>query len=361
MEIPDNNNSPSSDQNIHEFFRNLLAERDARLRQMADELNILRQQKTAQLPENLSAIPTNSSELAEMAGLLGGIRSENEQLQTRFSKEKAGFIQQLARQDDELVKLREENQIFRNAGQAGRTGRGGFGWLGWLLFAVLAGLAGFFYAKMKLQKVAPAQAVFEKYRDQRLFQFEYDINQGQFGKVEATIDKDLMDNNFVAIRPQIDFLRKITRASGRFLAEKTPGAKAENYVGMTEKSTAPVAAPEKPGKKKSLTIDYETPVTLRHEATTASEAIKKLPKGTVLTVIDRTFTRDKVRTSIDDNKYELRDYWYKVETAEQETGWVFGFFTSKSQAIKYLLDSAGEPVIPEKSAELPGPIAPTQQ
>lgn len=346
MENPDNQSSPANDQNIHEFFRKLLADRDVKIAQLIAELNAVRSQSS-----NLSREkPSESS--AEMAALLGGLRAENEQLQTRFSKEKSDIIQQLARQDDELKKLREENQIFRNAGVAPKQARIGFGWLGWLVFAGLVGLAAFFYSKLKYQKVAPVTAVFENYRDKRLFQFEYDINQGQFGKIEATLDKDLADKNFESIKPEIEFLRKTIRASGRFLSENGKNEKVTTYVDLAEKPNAqPELAPEKPGKKKTLTINYDVPVTLRHEATTTSEAIKKLQKETVLTVIDRTFTRDKVRTIIDGNKYELRDYWYKVETKEGETGWVFGFFTSKSQEIKYLLDSAGEPVIPEKAPQ----------
>jgi hypothetical protein len=78
-----------------------------------------------------------------------------------------------------------------------------------------------------------------------------------------------------------------------------------------------------------------------------------LKKGTVCNVLDRTFTRDKVQTTIEDNRYELRDYWYKVE-ADGQTGWVFGYFTTRSQNIKSLLDGAGKPVVEAaKPAETP--------
>ncbi len=351
MENPAANSTSQNEANIHEFFRQLLAERDAKLRQMADELNQLRLQKQA------APAIDRQAEAAEAAALLAGLRSENERLQTSYSIEKTDLIQQLARRDDEVKKLREETHIFRNASLKASSSVGGARWFAAVLLSAIVGAGAFFYAKLKFQKTEPPQAIFEKYRDQRLFQFEYDINQGQFEKVEAAIDKDLADPQLAAIRPQIEVLRKVIRASGGFASEKGVAAKPASYVAMTERSAEkPAASPDKKEKKKTLTIAYDTPVTLRHEATTGSEAIRKLADGTVLTVLDRTFTRDKVKTTIDGNRCELRDYWYKVETKEEETGWVFGYFTSRSQKLMFLLDSAGEPIVPEKTAEqLPSP------
>jgi Bacterial SH3 domain len=345
-----NNPTSNSDQNIHEFFRGLLTERDAKLRVLTDEIAQLR---AVNADQNL---PKSTAETAELTTLLGDLRSENELMQSRFSQEKATLIQQLASQDDELQKLREERTISTNFVALKPTNSGKVAWSKVFLLMLLSGLSCFFVAKNLFKTATPTQAMFEKYRDQRLFQFEYDINQGQFAKVEAVLDKDLADKSYAQIAPQIEVLRKITRASNHFLSEN--GDKTGKYVSVSDKSQTPDPAENLPkGKEKTLTINNDVPVTLRHEATTTSESLAKLKKGTVCKVLDRTTTRDKVRTTIEENRYELRDYWYKIE-AEDKTGWVFGFFTTRSQNIKLLLDSAGEPVVPAKTEAAKTEIAP---
>lgn len=340
MENPTAAPPPENEQNVHEFFRNLLSQRDDRLRQMVEENNRLRAENARSKP---SASPPSDD---QSALLLAGLRAENERLRNAHSLEKNELQNRFSEQSEALKKLRVEQSAAANA----PIPKKGISRAGLLFLVLLAAILGFWGHKLMSNPVLPNAAVFEKYRDQRLFQFEYDLNQGQFSKVEETLNKDLAATGNAPIQAQIEFVRKLVRASGRAVG----GEKSAAYVELNSKpAPAEKSAPEPTGKQKTLTITEET-LTLRHEATKTSAAITKLKKGQVCIIIDRTLTRDKVKATIDGNPYELKDYWFKVEV-DDLTGWVFGFYTNKSHDSKTLLDSAGKPVV--QAASEPSPQA----
>ncbi len=59
-------------------------------------------------------------------------------------------------------------------------------------------------------------------------------------------------------------------------------------------------------------------VNVRAEPKTSATVVETLAKGAMVSVSERTKEHEKVGT--------VEDYWYKVETANKKTGWVFGQF-----------------------------------
>ena len=237
MENPPASASPDHEQNIHEFFRNLLSQRDDRIRQLVEENNRLRAEAAHSQPETDE----------QSAQLLAGLRAENERLRNAHSMEKNGLQNQVSEQAEALKKMRAE-QLAAAAAPVPKKGvsRGGL-----IFLTLLGGIFGFLLHKMASKPVLPAAHVFEKYRDQRLFQFEYDLNQGQFSKVEEALDKDLAAPANGPIQPEIEFVRKLVRAAGR----ATGAEKKEDYVSINSKAAPPeIVALEPVGKQKTLTI-----------------------------------------------------------------------------------------------------------
>ncbi len=352
MNINDEKNAASHDEelNVHEFFRKLLSARDGQIRLLVEQNNALRQQLAAQKAEE----KYDSSAFAQLQTL----QADAEKLRVDFAKERANLQSQTAAANDLAAKLRDENNNLRYLVKPPK--KRGFAW-GTAIAACSIGLVFGFFAMQKwaAPKSMTAAAV-DQYREKRLFQFEYDINQGNFENVEAILAQDLDNPAYASLKSELEFLRKVTRASKRTFAE-AGGKKTTGYVSLDEQlqpKAEPIAAAEI-GKKKTLTIAHDVPVSVRAEATTTAEALRKVEKGQICTIVDRTLTRDKVRTTIDGQRYELRDYWYKVEIDGQE-GWVFGHFTSKSHNQKYLLDSDGKPVTEILAAPptmLPAPVS----
>jgi hypothetical protein len=324
-----------NEQNIHEFFTNLLRQRDLKIRELSNELNEFRLNSHG---ENVEFSQKNNAETAE---LLAGLRAENERIRTEFRLEKQDLVQKLALQDDEIAKLRDQNA--QNMGLVyEKKSSGRVAWPKVFLLMGIFGLLTFFLAKKIYFKPSSTEKLFENYRDDRLFKAEYDINQGQFSKVEEIFDKDLKEKKWEQIRPQIEMMRKIVRAGGRFAQEN--GGKSSNYV-PSDVAEVKEEKPENAPKEKIIEINYDVPVTLRQEATTSSAALMKLKKGTKGKILDKTLTRDKVTTTIDGKKCELKDYWYRIELPEN-TGWVFGFFTNRSQNSKTVLAEPTAPTPP---------------
>ena len=212
MENVTPSSAPDSPENVHEFFRNLLTQRDERLRQMMDENNRLRAE-LARTPTTAAAVATVQTAAApdfQSAQLLSDLRAENERLRTVFSMEKSGLQNQIFDLNETVGKLKTTAPSLPISQPPSRgISRGML-----LSMLILAGLAGFFVQKLFFQPTFPSSATFERYRDQRQFQFEYDINQGQFSKVEEALNTDLNNAKLGNIRPEIEFLRKVVRASG---------------------------------------------------------------------------------------------------------------------------------------------------
>ena len=258
-----------AEQNIHEFFKKLIAERDQRI---------------ARLEGDLANAGQQSRDLYQTA-----------------------------------QQLRDDYQTLRQQ-------KGGFGFKMLLICVFFSALAGFGLHWLVSRVGSEPSAVFKKFRDETQFNIEYDISQGNFEKVETTLKNSLEKAEYAPIRAEIEFFRKIMGATRRKFSDANlaaPGA--DGFSLKAEESVTNIQ-----GKaKKSLTAT-EPEVSIRSEANTTSEKLGKLKKGESAGVWDKTASLSKITLTRDGQKYEVEDYWYKIESKTGVEGWVFGHFTSRS-------------------------------
>lgn len=258
-----------ADPNIHEFFKKLIAERDQRI---------------ARLENDLAAAAHQSRDLHQAA-----------------------------------QQLRDDYQILRKQ-------KGGFGFRTLMVCGFFSAVAGFGLHWLVSRIGSEPSAVFQKFRDETQFNIEYDISQGNFEKVETTLKNSLEKAEYAPIRPEIEFFRKIMGATRRkFTDANLATTGADGFSLKAEESATNI----QDKAKKSLTAT-EPEVSIRSEANTTSEKLGRLKKGESAGVWDRTAALSKMTLTKDGQKYEVEDYWYKIETKTGQEGWVFGHFTSRS-------------------------------
>jgi hypothetical protein len=302
------------------------------------ENQILRQ-KLIQFSSLNTLPPNNEAEEAKIAAL-----------QTELAQVKKESNTQINTLKENQNNLNETIMRSRNDYQSLRKQKGGFGFTSLALGATLGCLVGFgihwmFFSKKEVQTV-----VFQKFKDENLFNMEYDISQGRFDNVEATLKTKLEAKEYKSIVPELELIKKIVGASKRRLSDGKAVVSNSNVNGFAVDPTVEEAKIQEKAKK-TLTIsdNAQVEVTIRSEASTNGEKLGKIKKGETAGVWDRTNGLDKITTSKDGNKYEVQDYWYKIETSDGIEGWVFGYFTNRSLNRMTLVG------VPATTAEQPAP------
>lgn len=258
-----------AEQNIHEFFKRLIADRDQRIARLENELAAAGQQ----------------------------------------SRDLHQTVQQ----------LRDDYQALRQQ-------KGGFGFKMLLICGFFSAVAGFGLHWLVSRTGGEPSRVFQKFKDETQFNIEYDISQGNFEKVENTLKNSLEKYEYAPIQPELEFFRKIMGATRRKFSDTIlPEASTDGFSLKAEESATSI----QDKAKKSLTVT-EPEVSIRSEANTSAEKLGKLKKGETAGIWDKTTSLSKMTLTKGGQKYEVEDYWYKIETKTGLEGWVFGHFTSRS-------------------------------
>jgi Bacterial SH3 domain len=285
------------------------------------ENQILRQ-KLIQLSAQPLATPDNSLDQAKMKSL----QSELDQLKKESNT-------QINNYKDNQNSLNETIMRMRNDYQSLRKQKGGFGFTSIIMGLVVGGLLGFGIHWMFFAKKDEQAVVFQKFKNENLFNMEYDISQGRLENVENNLKTKADSKEFKSIASEIEFIKKIVGAAKRKMSDGKPLVAASNSeVNGFALDPKVEEAKIQEKAKKTLTINdnAQLEVTIRSEASTGGEKLGKMKKGETAGVWDRTNGLDKITTSKDGNKYEVQDYWYKIETTDGIEGWVFGYFTNRS-------------------------------
>jgi hypothetical protein len=254
-------------------------------------------------------------------------------LQSDYEYLKKDSTTQINNLKENQINLNENIMKMRNDYQTLRKQKGGFGFTSLMMCLALGAVAGFGIHWLFFNKKSDPTIVFQKFKDENLFNMEYDISQGRFDNIEATLKIKASAREYALIQPEIEFLKKIVGASKRRIADGK-GVVASNTSEVNGFTVDPKVDESKIQEKakKSLTISENavTDVTIRSEASTGGDKLGKMKKGDVAGVWDRTNGLDKITINKDGNKYEVSDYWYKIETTDGLEGWVFGYFTNRS-------------------------------
>jgi Bacterial SH3 domain len=238
--------------------------------------------------------------------------------------------------------LNETNMRMRNDYQTLRKQKGGFGFTSLLISGFVGTLLGFGVHKIFFSPKDDHAQVFQKFKDENLFNMEFDISQGRFENVESMLKTKAATKEYSSIAYELEFFRKIIGASKRKLGDGKTPTEAAGVSGFALDPKVDEAKIQEKAKN-SLTINENASVeiTIRSEASTGGEKLGKMKKGDKAGVWDRTNGLDKITITKDGNKYEVSDYWYKVETSDGIEGWVFGYFTTKTLNRMKMI---GEPV-----------------
>lgn len=107
---------------------------------------------------------------------------------------------------------------------------------------------------------------------------------------------DIIKNKLLLKVTEINSYYKKSKELYLYVAKKYPHSKAAHLIGIVKINN----------------------VKLREEPTTKSKLLRKLTKGLLVKVLDRSEKKHSIS-----NMY---DYWYKVKIPEGIEGWVFGFY-----------------------------------
>ncbi len=325
------NSSAEHEHNIHEFFKKLLFQRDQRIEKLEQEL---------------AANPA-------MQGIpVAEVDKKFAALQKNFEEKNAHATSQNNAQKVQIQQLTETIRQMQGGYENLRRQKGGFGMLSMTLCFLASTLFGFVLHKLFFAKSDPQAVVFENFRNAHQFDFEYQISQGQFDKVETTLKNSLEKNEYQGIKSELEFFKKIMGAARRSATGNISNDEAGKDFIVNPKADA---ANIQEKAKKSLTIT-QNEVTIRSEASTSGEKLGKLKKGETAGVWDKTTSIDKFTTILDGKRIEVSDYWYKIEAPNGTEGWVFGYFTNRSMKRFSYLDPP-----PTDTLSAPKPVPASNQ
>lgn len=162
--------------------------------------------------------PSNNENREQLIENLQNRVSELEKLLNDTEKRAKSFEQDWSKLFDLNKSMREENHRLQHSYENLRIQKGGFGFKTLLA----SGMGGFFTALLlcfvyvKLKPKPDHVVVFEKFRQENQFDFEYQLSQGNFDAVEMQLQKCAAQPDFKAVYPEIHFTRKILGATRRF-------------------------------------------------------------------------------------------------------------------------------------------------
>jgi Bacterial SH3 domain len=336
--------------NIHQFFTNLLKERDERIK------------KLESLIEEVKNTPVAPISGGDWEDRFERLHSEHLVQKQEFLVEVNGYKSRINGLNQLVTKLRDEAkpapaQLSAEPGNSKLEW--GLGLIGLLVGIGLGILGGMFIQKRISQPKTEQARAFEDVQNKHQFNFEYEIANGRFTGMDSILKTEIAQTENAQIKPELEFLRQILKASRKKMEQhKVPMSDAEFAILPNEEITANVK------NKGSITITEPT-LSVRAEASASSEKLGTLKKDDVVKVMDRSHRVDKLSTRYEGKRAEVEDIWYKIEMPNGMEGWIFGYYTSASrQNMVIFADegaTAGTPVTSGAKPATAGAPAPAKK
>ncbi len=335
-----------SDNNIHQFFSKLLMERDARIRALEAQLTEVTQAQQAgsndweDRYEKLYAEhqKTKAEAQIELNSLQSRINGLNTTI-TELQRDKAQHMQ----------------TVPVGTGSKLEWGLGVVGLLTGILLGVIVGM--WFQKRISTPKNEQTR-VFEKLQAKHQFNFEYEIGNGRFNGIDSVLVAEIADPDNATVKPELEFLRQVLKAARKKLEQHNVPISNGGFTILPDDRINATAR-----YKGTLTITEPT-LTVRAEASTASDKLGSLKEGDVVKIVDRSHRIDKLTTRYEGKRAEIEDVWYKIEMPNGMEGWIYGYYTSASRQNMIIFadgsDSTGvkaTPVKPDAQAATPKPTA----
>jgi hypothetical protein len=257
-------------------------------------------------------------------------------VQTSAERQLAVTNDALARQKQEYVAyvsayqhrtgvLQQEIQEWQSNYEQLRLQKGGFGFKALLAAAAASLVVGLLFGWLLFGHKDPQTVVFERFHNQVGFQVEYAMRQRQFDEAIKLVQQQANLGANVQIMPELNFLADlITSTKTGFIDAQLPIATA-GYAMTPHVDTAVIQ-----NEPHRLLTIMDAGVNLHTEARTGSGIISTLQKKDEVGQWDRTDVVEKVRLLSKGKPGVAEDYWYEVETATGQKGWVYGHFTNAS-------------------------------
>lgn len=162
--------------------------------------------------------PTHEARIVQLENDLHTAQAAAQKYKQELEKLRQQYADDLFAERRISKELRTESHRILHDYERLRVQKGGFG-LKMLLFS---GWGGFFSGALVcavyfifLHPKADHDVAFARFREAHLFNYERSISQGQFGAVEQDLQQNLDLPENAAIRPQLEFAKKIVGAARR--------------------------------------------------------------------------------------------------------------------------------------------------
>jgi Bacterial SH3 domain len=324
-----------ADTNIHEFFTNLLVERDQHIKQLQSQVHAAQLAQKAQLGSG-----------QDWEGKYERLHEDHQRIRNEFQVEVNGYKSRINGQNAIIEQLRASKDsvgtatITENITTKTEWALGMFGVLLGIGLGLLLGM--WFQKKISTPKNEQTR-VFEKLQTKHQFNIEYEIANGRFASADSILQVEISAADNATIKPELEFLRQVMKAAQKKMQQHNVPLSSAGYAVMPDDEIR--AATKYRG---SITITEPT-LAVRSEASTTSEKLATVKKDDVVKIVDRSPRVDKLTTRYEGKRAEVEDIWYKVEIPNGMEGWIFGYYTSASrQSITVFADeaAAGTAVVP---------------
>ncbi len=125
------------------------------------------------------------------------------------------YQQERDRLNDQRWDLQQENRRLEQDYESLRLQKGGFGFKSLLAVAVASVFFGVICTWLFFRLKNDHAKAFGQFTRDHQFRFEYALSQGRFEEVEAAIRSNIDRPEVQAIRPEIEFTKKIVEAAKR--------------------------------------------------------------------------------------------------------------------------------------------------
>lgn len=162
--------------------------------------------------------PTHEARIVQLENDLHAAQAAAQKYKQDLEKLRQQYADDLFAERQINKELRTESHRILLDYERLRVQKGGFG----LKMLFFSGWGGFFSGALVcavyfifLHPKADHVVAFTRFRDAHLFNYELSINEGHFGAVEQNLKESLDMPENAAIRPQLEFVKKIVGAARR--------------------------------------------------------------------------------------------------------------------------------------------------
>jgi hypothetical protein len=222
--------------------------------------------------------------------------------------------------------LEQEVQQWQHDYEQLRIQKGGFGFKAMAAAGFAATIIGIGVGFLVFRQRDPNALLFQKFSQAAGFNLEYSLTHGQYDKADKIIQDFSKNSTFAPILPEISFVGNLLEA-----AKLRGDSAVQPNLGGYSVLRYDTISGERPKPVRSLVIIHDGAVNVHTEALYNAPVLITLKKRDKIDQWDRTAELTKLKTvNAKGKKGVAEDYWYEVETADGQKGWVFGFFTNAS-------------------------------